>query len=1169
MERLKRIKLVNFKSFADTTVIPITKRLTAIVGPNGCGKSNVVDAIRWVIGESSAKQLRGQSMSELIFNGTTQRKPVGKASVELIFDNADGWLGGEFSAFAEISVKREVERDGLSSYFINNTACNRRDILSVFLGTGLGSRSYSIIEQGMISRLVEAKPEGMRAYFEEVAGISKYKDRRRDTENRMRRTTENLERVNDIREELATQLRRLKRQANAAERYKVMKAEEFEVNAQIKALQWVNLDSQAHQQKHKISEFQVDYDEQLSFQRQVEVNIEEVRQKEVVCRQTEADVQKKFYEKTADIARIEEQIKNIEEQTIAWTSELSETAELLNEVALSTDEQRHQVDELISQKAQVESNKAVSRTELERSINELQQADSAMKSWQQEWDSFQQQFNHNSKQHGSAKTSLGHLTKQIEQWAGRIQQLHKSKDSVCLVEIEKKAHPLQEQVDSANVELTELQSAMKIHTDRLSEQRKINQDLKRCVKDLTQQSQQERAKLGSLQALQKAALSDDVSQTWLQDHQLGEAPRLGRCLTAANGWEVAVETVLSQQFNAVCIDSIESFKSEMTSIKEGEFLFVEKSDIPRQQSASSGTLLLDCVSSEWDLSPWLQGVYAASTWEEAWSLRQSLQTHESVVTKEGVWMGSHWLRVARSVDSEGSILLRQQSIEKSEAALIVLEKELEEAEKNYNDNEEQLLILESDRDNQHERFKKSSHFLTELQGKYSAHQSRLTELKSQQERLISEISEAKQHREELILQHDEVDFKVKELSELMVSSEEKKSDYLLRREQCREILTVSRDAKNEAQQAVDQVDIRVAAIDDQLAILQQTLSRQDRQAQQLHERHAYLSTHLESNDEGPLQVLKDTLQKELEDHLTHEKALKLAEQETHATGFNLSQLEKKKKDFVSKLSAIKDSIQSQQIKSQEVIVRQATLVEQLAVEDLVVQDVVDGLPDEATEETWVEKSSVLSTRINKLGVINIGAIDEYQALTERKEYLDHQYEDLDKALKMLDDSIKKIDRETRSRFKDTFERVNEGFKELFPKIFGGGAAYLELEENDLLTSGVILKAQPPGKRNSTIQMLSGGEKALTAVALVFALFRLNPAPFCVLDEVDAPLDDVNVGRFCNLIKEMSQLTQFLIISHNKVTIAMAEHLMGVTMHEAGVSRIVSVDVQSAIEMAEA
>jgi chromosome segregation protein len=1170
MQRLQQVKLNNFKSFADTTSIPIVSRLTAIVGPNGCGKSNVVDAIRWVVGESSAKQLRGQSMSDVIFNGSTQRKPVGKASVELVFDNSDGWVSGEYAKFTTISIKREVEREGQSSYYINGTACRRRDILHVFLGTGLGSRSYAIIEQGMISRLVEAKPEDMRAHLEEVAGISKYKDRRRDTENRMRRTTENLDRVNDIREELATQLRRLKRQANAAERYKVLKAEELQVESQIKALMWQSLEELCVSEEQKVQATQVRLDEQVSLQRQAEREIEETRQQETQARDSLVEEQKGFYAKAADIARIEQQVKDIQDQSDAWNIELNETSTLINEVNQSSQQQRDQMHELGCFLDNLAPEKLAIQSNLDSAQGSMQSAEDNMKSWQSNWEEFQLKFQKNSNQHESAKTSLRHLSRQVEQLIGRLEQLNQNKGSSRIELLEEQLQPLELQVVNAKDDIAQLQKVMDDNRMSLQQQRQKNQDLAGQIKQLQKDFQSEQTRLASLEALQQAAQHDEVSQKWIESQGLDSAPRLGDGLNVDSGWELAVETVLSQQFNAVCVDRVRDWVSHFSTIEQGDFVFVEKSMTEHAASIQSiSTPLSSHVRSEWDLSPWLYGIFAVENVQDALDLREKIQSHESIITRDGVWVGVNWIKVSRAVGSDNSVLLRKQEIELSQQKLATFRHDLDLEEELYTENEKILLEMESAREDQHKEFKRASAELSKLQADLSARSSRFSELKSQQERVLRDIDETQKQHADLIQQHDSVDMQLRDLATIMVDSELKRKELMVQKNVLSEQVGQARDNLRLARQKADQIDIKFTSNTDQLTLLQQTLERQDKQVFQMQERKDFLQGKLKSDDGSSLNALKNQLQQELSHHVVLEQQVKESELVVQHTSDKMSELEKQRSRFLRATSEMKDQQQELEMKKQELTVRQATVIEQLESIDIKLSDVLESLPDEANQTVWKERAASLERKIRNLGSINLAAIEEYETLSERKNFLDSQCADLDLALETLNDAIKKIDRETRTRFKETFEKVNTGFSHLFPKIFGGGSAYLELEENDLLTSGVLLKAQPPGKRNSSIQMLSGGEKALTAIALVFALFRLNPAPFCILDEVDAPLDDVNVGRFCNLVKEMSEMTQFLMISHNKVSISMADTLMGVTMQEAGVSRIVSVDVDAAIEMAEA
>lgn len=1166
--KLKSIKLVGFKSFADNTVIPVRSHLTAIVGPNGCGKSNVVDAIRWVIGESSAKQLRGQSMSDVIFNGTTQRKPVGRAAVELIFDNTEGRIGGEYGAFNEISIKREVERDGQSSYSINGTGCRRRDILSVFLGTGLGSRSYAIIEQGMISRLVEAKPEEMRAHLEEVAGISKYKERRRETETRIRHTRENLERVNDIREELATQLRRLKRQANAAERYQVLKAEETEVQAQIKALQWQSLAAGVAAEQAKVNEQETLAEARLAEQRAIEAEIESLRDGQGDWRDKESEAQKVFYEHAAEIARIEQQIQHIESQSSTWQTELDEAIELHDDLTGSSAEQLMQIDEISRELEQLTPRTEEILAAVEQTQAALTEAEERMRCWQDEWDAFQSSVAEDSQAYEVSKTTLSHTTHQHARLSQRVTELALLRNPEQLQALAAEIDPLAIKVEESTSNLAEAQAKMDAVSQRIASERESNREKASAVKATQSTLTQSEAKLVSLQTLQQAALAGEASADWVAHHGLDSAPRLGQCVRPDSGWEKAVETVLGGYVQAVCVDAVADLAEALSCFNQGDLMLLDKQALTEAPMALSHPKLIDKVSADWPLTGMLGGVYTAASLSEAVAIQPQLAAHESVVTADGIWLGANWMRVSRAVDSQDSVLVREQMIADLQTEVALLQSTLASQEAALTLGQETLSSLEAERDDLHSHYQQVSVALTTHQTEHSAKQSQLAEQTQQQQRIGKEMDEANASMVTLAEEQAALEEKMQRLADVVANSESQRVALLSQRDQLRDTLAERRTTAQEAKQRADELGIRVSSNENQLNLLEQTVSRSNRQLQQLAERREVLTENL--TESGlPLMEMKEALQKELERHIELEREFKTIQQASQSAASVFRGKEHERERLMKAVSTAKEGLQALQMKTQELTVRQVTIEEQLQATDCVLAEVIASLPEDASLTVWEERVDTLAKRIHRLGPINLGAIEEFDTLTERKTYLDTQYSDLEEALASLEVAIGKIDRETRTRFKETYEQVNAGFNELFPKIFGGGRATLEMEENDYLSAGVLIKAQPPGKRNASIHMLSGGEKALTAISLVFAMFRLNPAPFCVLDEVDAPLDDVNVGRFCNLVKEMATTTQFLVISHNKVSIAMADQLMGVTMHEAGVSRIVSVDVQEAIEMAEA
>lgn len=1167
---LKSIKLAGFKSFADPTTIPIRGNMNAIVGPNGCGKSNVIDAIRWVIGETSAKQLRGQSMADVIFNGTSSRQPVGKALVELNFDNTAGRIVGEYAKYSELVIRREVERNGQSNYFLNNTHCRRRDILDIFLGTGMGPRSYSIIEQGMVSKLVEAKPEELRVFLEEAAGISKYKERRRETENRIRHTRENLDRLVDLLGELEKQQRHLKRQANAAERFKVLKAEERVMLGQIKALQWQEMKDKSSGQDERIAELEIDYERLQAQLREYETELEKGRIAQHELSDNHNEVQKRYYGLGAEIARLEQQIQSTQEQTKNWQSELDDADSLWAEVSENSSEQHEQLENISAEVAQLSPQQDSRDSALAQTQRTLSDADARMNEWQSAWDSVQTELSGHMRQAEVARTQIRHYQQQLTQAEQRLEQLSSRREQMQLTELESELAPLAERVAMLEQELmqvTEQRESVKI---QLQESKQNNQYQNQQLQQRRRELAQLEAQFTSLEAIQKAALAsdDETINEWLNQAQLQDRPRLGKELTVSPGWELAAETVLTDYFDAICVDSVANLTSSAVDISAGHMTLVEKSALPTQQADSKAETLAAKISSDWPIAAWLNGIYVADNLEQARALSTQLAANESVITRDGIWLGPNWLRIAKAADSENSVLFREQQLTQLQAQITEAAEILAEQEQLVAQGEATLADLELQRETLQNTQQSLSDQHSTAKTDLSVTQSRLAQEQQQLQRLEQEIQECNTRKSEAESLLDDSQ------SELMMAESQagdltaRRDELQRQRQQLVDALNAAREQAQEAKQRADELSIRLTSNENQLHLLQQTLSHAQRQMEQLEARRTTLREQLQDVD-GPLQRLDAQLQTELNQRLTIETELRAVEATLEQHNQRLNELETQRQQTQQQQSEMQQLIGELKMQRQEITVRQTTIIEQLTEADFQLETLLNEMPEEASLNEWELRAEKVAQRILRIGPINLAAIDEHAAVTERKEHLDKQLEDLNEALEVLQSAIRKIDRETKTKFKDTFDRVNAKFQEVFPRIFGGGKALLELTDEDLLTAGVMVKAQPPGKRNTTIHMLSGGEKALTAISLVFSLFSLNPAPFCILDEVDAPLDDLNVGRFCTLVKEMSENTQFMVISHNKVTIEAADHLMGVTMQEAGVSRLVSVDIAEAIEMVEA
>ncbi len=1166
---LKHIKLAGFKSFVDPTLIPVRSNLNAIVGPNGCGKSNVVDAIRWVIGEISAKQLRGQSMSDVIFNGTTNRKSVGKAVVELNFDNSKGRIGGEYSKYNELVIRREVDRDGQSSYFINSLSVRRRDVIDVFLGTGLGPRSYAIIEQGMISRLIEAKPEELRVYLEEAAGISKYKDRRRETENRMRHTQENLDRVNDVREELAKQLRHLKRQANAAERYKEYKHEERLLSAQVKVLNWLELDKVLTQKERLLQNQELIKEEKLSLITEIETKIEKIHQLLTDQNQQQNDVQKHYYDASTDIARLEQQVNSIESQSQQWQSELTESESLLEELQNNVFESEEQIHSLTSNVNQLTPQLAVLDKEQLSVDQHLSNAEKEMNQWQVEWEKLQQNSTSTISQSEVLRTRIEHTENRLKELYHRQQRIQQDLQQLCINELHAEISPLESLYQKLQQQLDSLQTQLQSHTDAIQAQRTQNQTLEQSWQQAKSELQSQKAQLTSLQTLQDSILGNDNKQfrRWLNENGLESQPRLGQTLSVMSGWETAVETVLQHYFDAICVSNVADYTESIQKLTQGQVILLDQS-VALPQPTSVTPTLAHLVNSEWSCYPWLHGIFVAENFSAALMMRAQLQPHESVITRDGLWLGANWIFHNQTTNTKSGFLEREQRIKELKSLIAEGIEVTERCESSLNSSRQQLSQLETSRDAIHAEFRDLSTKMAKTHGELGAQKTRLeneqqraSQLQQSLQNCGSQLAEQQQLLESIQTEYKTlVDHKqhfIKQRENLL----QQRDQYQDTLKQCREMAHVKRKQK-------DEIEVRLVSSQDHLNRLQQSIKRDQRQLQQLEERRNQLQYHL-SNEGAPIDRLKAELQDRLNSRLTTESRLRNVQEQVKNTEQQQRELEAQRVELQKATNNMQSEVEQLRLDRQSILVRKATIEEQLQEVNHDCVEVIKSLPEEATIKDWNSRLEKLAQKIQRLGSINLAAIEEYAATEERKTYLDNQFDDLMKAIEMLKKAVQKIDRETRTRFQETYRKVSERFKVIFPKIFGGGAASLEMTEQDLLITGVIVCAQPPGKRNTNIHMLSGGEKALTAIALVFSLFHLNPAPFCILDEVDAPLDDVNVGRFCQIVKEMSKETQFLMISHNKVSIEAADHLMGVTMQELGVSRIVSVDMKEAIDMVQA
>jgi chromosome segregation protein len=1164
--RLSKIKLAGFKSFVDPTAVNFPSNLIGVVGPNGCGKSNIIDAVRWVMGEISAKHLRGDSMADVVFNGSSSRKPVGTASVELVFDNSDGQLAGQYAGYSEVALKRVVSRDGTSAYFLNGARCRRKDITQLFLGTGLGSRSYAIIEQGMISRVIEARPEELRGFIEEAAGISKYKERRRETESRISHTKENLERLNDVREEVDKQLRHLQRQAATARRYQALKQDERKITAELIALRLRSIDQDSQSKEGILRERDTALQAAIAQLRSLESAIETAREDYTEKSEALNAVQGRYYQIGAEISRTEQSIQHARELRQRQKQDLEQAESGASEATLHLTRDEAQIESLRAELQELEPGLLAAKERERQSAAALAEAEEAMHEWQERWE----EFNRDSRA-ASEKTQverarieqlehqLARLGTQRERLSAELGELNATDSAEKIATLEVEEGEAREQGELSSAALREI-------TERMQQLRERERELVSAADRSRNELQNAQGRLMSLQALQQAALGvaqGKVSE-WLAANTLSERPRLAQQLSVEPGWERAVETVLGSYLEAVSVDTIDSIAGELGSLQVGSVAFFSDSGASAQ-NVEAGRLLAR-VQGPSAISALLTGIVAVETLGEALERRRTLLDAESVITRDGVWIGRDWLRVSRDQDVHAGVIEREkemrdlrESVSAAESQRDALQAELLAARDQVSEQEHRRDEVQADVNRLHRAY-------SDLSAQLTALRNRAEQTAERARRIAGEIEELDSDHERTALTIAEARNRLQEGMDAMAEFEAARLELEQRRDELRQSLSYKRSQAQADRDGAQEVAIRVESKRSALTSISSGLERLRQQLTQLQARREELSKQL-AEGESPLQEMSVKLEAALQQRVGVEQELTAAREALESAESRMRSLDQDRVNAESGVEDARAHLEDVRMAAQELKVRRETLLEQFKATHFDLATIYQEMVPEAEMAAWEQTLTELTQKIERLGQVNLAAIDEFKEQSERKEYLDRQYKDLTDALDTLESAIRKIDRETRSRFQDTFDRVNAGLKERFPRLFGGGHAYLELAGEDILSAGVSIMARPPGKRNSTINQLSGGEKALTAVALVFSIFELNPAPFCLLDEVDAPLDDNNVGRFCDTVKEMSSRVQFLFITHNKATMELASQLIGVTMHEPGVSRLVAVDVDEAMRMA--
>lgn len=1165
--RLSSIKLVGFKSFVDPTTLHLPTNMTAVVGPNGCGKSNIIDAIRWVMGESAASRLRGEALSDVIFSGSSARQPVGSATVELLFDNSSGTVTGEYAAYAEISVKRSVSRDGQSQYYLNGTRCRRRDITGLFLGTGLGARSYSIIEQGMISQIIEADPEQLRMHLEEAAGISRYRERRRETENRIRATRDNLERVHDVCDEVGKQLERLQRQARAAERWQQYRDEQARKEVDLKALQLRAARQQLDGSKSQVRKAEVEIDRRLAGQRQLEVQLLQAREAHGEANETLNACQARVYEVGGDVARVEQQIQHHAQLAEQLGHARDEARRSHEQVEQHLRDDATRVQALRGVLADAEPRLEQLRAGDDGIAERNRQAEAALSSWQQAWEQHAGQESALRQSVEVENTRLDYLSRQQRESTQRDEALRTELASVDLEALQAAAEKLVDEHGRFEAQATQLTTDLTTQRARLEELLAGERDTQASISSLRGEFESARGRLGSLEALQHAALADQDKpvRAWLQRLGLDDERRLGEVLRVDEGWERAVETVLSGWLEATVVDAPQRFAAQLAELQQSDLALV---DGAMETGPAEADTLAAKVHGNAAVRTQLSTVRLADSLTQAQAMLATLPMNGSVITPDGEWLAAGFTRIRRGQGAHVGVLAREREIKQLRARVADQQKTLADQDNHLQQLREQRVAAERKRDETQRALHAANRGIAESAGQLHSQQGRLASARERMQRVNTALAELGQRmqtdQQQLAEAQQRLEQARSELGVLETAGEQLRAQ--------RTQLTAARDeTRQQAQDNRTQAQQLALTVQEQrttLAALEQAMERMQAQRTQLHQREQALHDQLADSD-APVKALHAERERHLGRRVELDAHLSKARATLEEAATRVRTLEAEHQQVDRSLVDAREQLSQLRLAAQEHELRAAALAEAITQAGFDLQSTLRALPDDADADAWQQELDVLAGKIQRLEPVNLAAIQEFEQQQERKSYLDAQMTDLHTALESLEGAMRKIDTETRQRFRSTFEQVNAGVEELFPRLFGGGHAHLELTSDDLLTTGVSIVARPPGKRVSSISLLSGGEKAMTAVALVFAIFRLNPAPFCLLDEVDAPLDESNVTRFTDLVKEMSEQVQFVFVTHNKTTMEAAAQLCGVTMREPGVSRLVQVDLDEAAQLAGA
>ncbi len=1170
--RLTHIKLAGFKSFVDPTSFQLPGQLVAVVGPNGCGKSNIMDATRWVLGESRASELRGESMSDVIFNGSGNRKPSARASVELVFSNDEGRAGGQWSQYAEIAVRRVLTRDGGSSYFINGQQVRRRDVQDIFMGTGLGPRAYAIIGQGMISRIIEAKPEELRVFLEEAAGVSKYKERRRETENRLNDTRDNLTRVEDILRELNSQVEKLDAQAKVAQEYRDLQSAAQDKLHYLWILRYDEAQAERDKIGAKITAAQNELEAQIAKLRHAEAELEARRVQHYELSDNLNAAQASMYEANAEVSRIETELRFMTEGRNRIEAQIEQIKTQLAQWGERQQQLIDDMDSMTAERLQAEEDQAVLADQLAAASEDMPEIEARHRESMQTMHDARAQLMQAEQSVARAADDQRNADRQLSNLVIRRERLQQEKIAPG-AQHDKEHHQLDMQLidelarqESAQAALDEVDSQLPQAQDALNQARTDALNEQARIAQLT-------ARLNALTQLQEKVQTQGQLGEWLDKHQLATRQRVWQKLHIESGWENALEAVLGERMNGFEMSRIDWVKNYFNDTPPSRLSFYANVPATQREPEIAGLRPLHQLIKTNDptltqlLPDWLRGAYVANTLNDAYALREQLPEGGVLVTPEGHRLSRNALSFYVAESEQAGMLARAQEIEQIEAELRAQDMLVDQAQSGLSECQLQVERLTQQHNSARSQLNSTTARVHELKMQVQKLNLEREQRNARHAQIDDELNEILIHEEELQAQKMEAQALFDEGDAILLTRQEAWQAAQAAYETFERSLTDKRASLREVENQARDAQYRVQNLTQRLADIEYNQQSAEQQLENLRnnlEEHTIELQEFNQNnhDEG--------LQAVLEIRVAREQALAAARSALDGLTHDLRMMDETRIAAEREVEPKREAITQLQLAEQAARLNQEQFAEQLREAEVDIaqtrEQLRETLADGARASVLQGEITRLNNQINALGAVNLAALDELKVAQERQGFLTAQSEDLISAMTTLEDAIRKIDKESRDMLMDTYNQVNKNFGELFPELFGGGEAKLVLTGEEILDAGVQVMAQPPGKRNSTIHLLSGGEKALTATALVFALFRLNPAPFCLLDEVDAPLDDANTERFAQLVAKMSAQTQFLFISHNKITMEIADQLVGVTMQEQGVSRIVAVDMESALKL---